>query len=142
MTITELIEHYRRRIRDIDPTAYVQTDVEVALGLESARRQQAARRVAGMDTFAISSSPPAVVGAATDELGYYVAVYACWQYLSDEYQKKLTTGQFGIAWKSGLEEEDSRVASSKYAGMLEGLKAELSDWSAIINRTLFATRIQ
>jgi hypothetical protein len=144
MDLTEMIAYYRQRVRDIDPIAYVQTDIEVAQGLESSRRQFAARQVAGCDTFLITTTPPppAMTAVPSDRVGYLVATHAAWQYLSDEYTYKLTTGQFGVSWRSGLEEENSLQASAKYIELVNELKAEWQNWILVINSSSFATRIQ
>lgn len=146
MTSDEVLTLLRRRLGEVDPTISEYQDAHLLDALKNARRTLSIKRVPLMDTITIVSDeadPAYGISPDPDDMtGSLLVLRAAVDMLRDAYIGMTQRGEFGVIWRSGMEEESSVEASKKYAGLIDTLDNELQQLLLINNRIAFATRPQ
>lgn len=146
MTTDELLSLFRKRVGEVDPTVSNYQDETLLAALNDARRMLAVKQVTTMSSIVIVSDPSdpdyGIAPEPDDTNGLLLVLRAAVDLLRDQHMGMSQRGEFGVVWRSGLEEESSVEASKKYASLIDKLEDELQQLLLINNRLSFATRPQ
>lgn len=142
MVLDDIVSLVRRRLEDVDPNTAEYADYDLMVALSDARRMLAVRQVQGMSGYVLDLDAGTIAPEPTDEDSVILALRATVDLLRDRYRAMLLRGEFGISWRSGLEEESSIEAAKQYTRMVTELDHELQALLVTKARLSILTRPQ
>jgi hypothetical protein len=135
----------RRRLRDVDQTAPLYEDGTLWEYVGDRLTYFQVRKVAGTAGLSVTTAGTSAgvdQAPVEDALGVLVVVATAAVLLRDLYTDKVQRGEFGVTWKSGLEQESTVDARKAYEGALDALDREVQQLTLIRASTTSATRVQ
>lgn len=137
-TLSSLLTIARQEAGDVDPLAarypdqaYLAVLRVVLLELQARRQLFFGEMVLNLTEGAETLTPV----PRSDEL-VILAKRTAHGILTQEYRRRVASGELGISWRSGLEEESSIQAEKAYAGLLAALAREADELLAIGSASL------
>jgi hypothetical protein len=119
----------RRIVGDVDET--VSDDTELFTALQDAQQGLELKRMPGLNTLVVTPAASTITPDPTTEQGHLLALYAAIMLLDQSYRERLSRGELGTSWTSGLEGESTISAAKAYKDAIDRLRSELADLIAI-----------
>lgn len=147
MTTDTYLEALRRKLSATDEGTSAITDTELLDASEDARRQLAVRKVLLVyETLAINSVTDTagygISPAMADDTAQLLLLKTAVTILQATYVGRLSRGEIGTSWTSGLEAESTISADKSYRALIQGLQDELDELSLIVRSKTSGVRIQ
>lgn len=146
MTTDQWLRLLRRRIAEVDVSASDYDDAELLDEAYDARDYLELKNVPTFTDLAVdlvTTSPTyGITPDATIAQGHMMAIRAAHQILLRTYTQRLSRGEIGTSWRSGLEEESSINAEKAYRQMVDKLAAELEELIMIAKADTAGDRMQ
>ena len=147
MTAEDVIDTVRHLAADIDPAVEVYPDRDVVKACRRAQRWYSAQALTGFEVVTIDPDYIVVDEAFSDEVaddvGMILAYHAAVLLLQELYTGRLTRGELGVSWTSGLDAESSVTAAAHYRSLIDGVQSRLASLVTVYQRaTTLGARIQ
>jgi hypothetical protein len=121
------------------------TDATLLAALRRAVQYYQVQQVSDFDAYTVDVDAFDADSAITPEpstqlgtiLGYTMAAALGRQ----QYQGRLRRGEFGISWRSGIEEESSVSAAASYKQLIDGLSRQVTELLLVYHRNAQGARI-
>jgi hypothetical protein len=124
-----LLRLFRDTIVDTDPSTDLFQDTELMVNLADALRVLQSKRVAGMSSYSFDLDPASLTFGVnpnpTDPHGLIIMLKAAVDLLNTELLARVRSGEIGVSWQSGLEQESSISAAKSYQTSIDALENEL-----------------
>lgn len=140
MTNATLLAMLRRRLRDVDQTAELYDDDTLWGYVGDVVTTIQSRKVAGASV--ITATDTGLAADVEDSLGLLIVLCSAALLLDDLYTDKVQRGEFGVSWKSGLEQESTIDARKAFADAVAGLRREADELTLIRASTTSGFRAQ
>lgn len=142
MVMEDAIRLLRTYLVEVDPSASSFTDDALVQTLADALRVQQAKAVPAIKDLVIDLNVGEFVAEPTEQQGLIIVLKAAATILYGLYRGRLSRGEFGISWQSGLESESSVSAAKSYRDLIDDLSSELEQVVMIANVNFAGTRQQ
>lgn len=146
MTTQAYLRRVRRLLAEVDLAASDVTDPELLEATEDARRILELRKVSGMDAMVIGfvQEQPGygIFPDPTDEQGEMLALQTAADMLDDAYRGRVSRGEIGTSWTSGLESESTIQQQKAYRDAIGQLRSNLEELKLIKRAPTAGTRPQ
>lgn len=145
MTNAALLAMFRRRLRDVDPTAPLYADSVLWEYASDRLVIMQSRRVTGASGLSITTTgigAGVAGGTIEDALGVLLVTQAAALLLRDLYTDKVQRGEFGVTWKSGLESESTVDARKAFDDAIVALEREAKELTLIRASQTSGIRVQ
>lgn len=132
-TLTDLLEWARQKAGDIDPLAVRYSDLAYLQTLRLLLRELAARKQLNFSdlTLELTEGSESLTPEPTDLELSILATRLAHGILTQEYRRRVSAGEIGISWKSGLEEESTIQAVKAYQSFLDVMAQQAEELLAI-----------
>lgn len=130
----------RRILNDVDEAAQRFTDAELWGCTGDVALEFQVRGVTNYGSYTVT--PDGVSPEFSDDDGFVTMYQVACQLLTELYNAKVSQGELGGSWKSGLEEESTSTNQRAYAEALAGLDRKVTEFKLLRAKRLFATRPQ
>jgi hypothetical protein len=147
MTNAQVLAVCRRALNEVDVLASDLTDQELMAALADERDLLELKLVPDFKDYTIGTDDTdlATFGIRPDptlEVGTILALRAAATLLRQTYRQRVSRGEIGVSWSSGLESESSLAAGKDYMGMVRDLETEVQDLITIKLAPLSGLRVQ
>lgn len=142
----EILSVARAQLGAIDAEAAdVLSDEVMLAALRQALQYYQVQLVVAFDAYTVDTNAFDADSALTPEpnttLGTILAYTVAANLGQQQYQGRLRRGEFGISWRSGLEEESSVTAAATYAGLVNTLRRQVTELLLVYHRDAQGARI-
>lgn len=141
MTAAQVLALLRRIVGDVDETLYPE-DETLFLALSDARDHLELLNIAGMSSLVIDTSARTIIPDPTLEHGHMLALRAGTELLEQTYRERVSRGELGASWSSGLESESTITAAKVYRDAINNLKDALQNLIMLNKAASAGTRVQ
>ncbi len=142
----EILSTARAQLGAIDAEAAdALDDATMLVALRQAVQYYQVQQVVEFDPFTVDpdafDADEAVTPEPNTQLGVILAYTIAAKLGEQQYQGRLRRGEFGISWRSGIEEESSVSASATYKQLVDGLRRQVTELLLVYHREAQGARI-
>lgn len=131
MLVETLLRILRAYLEEVDPATSLYTDEQLLARTADALGVLQSKKVAMVAGLTLDEAAKTFTPEPSYAAGLVIALQTATTVLQSELRGRLKRGEFGISWKSGLEEESSITAAKSYSEMITGLEMELQSVLAV-----------
>lgn len=149
MTTVQVLDKLRRILAEVDTSTSVLTDPELLAAVSDERDDLELEKVVDFDqlTVGYDESDTATYGIlpsnlVTLELGTILAYRAAGSILRQTYRDRVSRGEIGTSWTSGLEGESTLQAGRDYQAQIDDVEEQAETLILIKRSPTSATRPQ